>query len=81
MPSIKVLPQDIVSKIAAGEVIEKPIYAVKELIDNSIDAKSTQIKITLQDAGLKRIVCRDNGIGMDKDDLRQSFMPHTTSKI
>jgi DNA mismatch repair protein MutL len=81
MPTIKVLSQDIVSKIAAGEVIEKPVYAVKELIDNSIDAKSTQIKITLQDAGLKRIVCRDNGIGMDKDDLRQSFMPHTTSKI
>lgn len=75
------LSQDIVSKISAGEVIERPAFAIKELIDNAIDAKATLIEIHVQDAGLKRITVIDNGIGMTKENITLSFLPHTTSKL
>lgn len=80
MPIIQ-LSEDVVSKIAAGEVIERPAYALKELIENAIDAHATQIAIELQSAGLEEIRIKDNGMGMTKEDLLLSFRPHTTSKI
>lgn len=81
MGKIHKLPSDLVSKIAAGEVIERPAFAVKELIENALDAKATSVKISIEDAGLSRIVVSDNGLGMDKDDLAESIKPHTTSKL
>ena len=81
MSKIIILPQHVVSKIASGEVIERPSNIVKELIENSIDASSTKIKIIIQKAGLKKINVIDDGIGMNKDDLEKCFLPHSTSKI
>ncbi len=81
MGKIHILSPDIVSKIAAGEVIERPAFAVKELIDNSIDAGATAIIISLSDSGLRKIVVHDNGVGMSTGDLKMCFLPHATSKI
>jgi DNA mismatch repair protein MutL len=78
---IKHLSPNVITKIAAGEVIERPASVVKELIENSLDAKSTYITIDIEDAGLKKIAVIDNGIGMSKEDLILSIEPHTTSKI
>jgi DNA mismatch repair protein MutL len=75
------LPPELIAKIAAGEVIERPGFAVKELIENSIDANATQIKIILEDAGFRKIEVIDNGVGMSKEDLLESFKIHTTSKV
>ncbi|MCX7928773.1 MAG: DNA mismatch repair endonuclease MutL [Patescibacteria group bacterium] len=81
MPKIKILPESVVSRIAAGEVIERPSYVIKELIENSIDALSTQIDVEIEDSGLALIRVVDNGIGMSKEDLLLSIKPHATSKI
>ncbi|HSW87833.1 MAG TPA: DNA mismatch repair endonuclease MutL [Candidatus Saccharimonadales bacterium] len=81
MRTIHQLPQQVISKIAAGEVIERPAYAVKELVENAIDAKADYITIHIEEAGLKKISVTDNGIGMTKEDLIECFKPHTTSKI
>lgn len=81
MQKIIVLPEHIIAKIAAGEVIERPVYAVKELIENAIDAHATSLAIHIEDAGLKRITVIDNGDGMSKKDLQECFKRHTTSKI
>ena len=81
MNKIHALSLEMVSKIAAGEVIERPSYAVKELIENAIDAGATEIKVYLEDAGLKKILVVDNGEGMTEDDVKESWKPHTTSKI
>ncbi len=81
MSIIHALAEDIVAKIAAGEVIERPAYAIKELIDNAIDAKATQILITLFDAGLTKMIVEDDGVGMDAADVARSWKLHTTSKI
>ena len=81
MPTIHQLTPELVVKIAAGEVIERPSFAIKELIENAIDAHADEITISIQDAGLKKIQVIDNGEGMDKNDLLISWKPHTTSKI
>ncbi len=81
MQTIHQLAHDVVAQIAAGEVIERPAYAVKELLDNAIDAHATEIDIEIEDSGFKKIRITDNGIGMSKEDLRESIKPHTTSKI
>ena len=81
MPKIHQLPPHIVAKIAAGEVIERPAFAVKELVENAIDAGATSIKIYLEEAGLKKIQVTDNGEGMVREDLIECWKPHTTSKI
>lgn len=78
---IKKLSESVIAKIAAGEVIERPAYAIKELIENSIDAKSSRIIVDVTDYGLREIKVVDDGFGISKDDLSIAIQPHTTSKI
>ncbi|NQT29156.1 MAG: DNA mismatch repair endonuclease MutL [Candidatus Saganbacteria bacterium] len=78
---IKILSEDLINKIAAGEVIERPASVVKELIENSIDAAATKITIEIQAAGRKLIRVSDNGHGMDKEEVLLSVERHSTSKI
>ncbi len=81
MGKIEVMSEDLANKIAAGEVVEKTMNVVKELVENSIDAKSTEIKINLIDSGVKEITVIDDGIGMDKSDAVLAFSRHATSKL
>jgi DNA mismatch repair protein MutL len=81
MGKINVMDENLANKIAAGEVIEKIMNVVKELVENSIDADSTDIRINLIDSGVKEITVIDNGAGMDKDDAVAAFLRHATSKI
>lgn len=81
MLKLNTLTQEVINQIAAGEVIERPSSVVKELIDNSIDAKATEIKVKLEQGGIKSIEVTDNGIGIDRDNLKNVFLPHTTSKL
>lgn len=78
---IKILPPELVSKIAAGEVIQRPASVVKELMENSIDAGSTEITLTIKDAGKTFIQVTDNGTGMSESDATVAFERHATSKI
>ena len=81
MAIIKVMDEILANKIAAGEVVERCSSVVKELVENSIDAKSTEIKIELIESGVKEIKVTDNGKGMDHDDAILCFQRHATSKI
>ena len=81
MAIIKVMDELLANKIAAGEVVERCASVVKELVENSIDAGSSEIKVELEDAGTKQIKVIDNGKGMDKDDAVLDFSRHATSKI
>jgi len=81
MGQIVVLDQNMVNMIAAGEVIERPASVVKELMENSIDAGTTKITVSIEDGGRKLISVADNGCGMDGEDLARAFEPHATSKI
>jgi DNA mismatch repair protein MutL len=81
MSQIKILPADLRNKIAAGEVIERPASVVKELIENSIDAGSTDIRIDVLYGGKRLIRVSDNGTGMDKEDALLCFQRHATSKL
>ena len=81
MKKIHLLPEDMAQKIAAGEVIEKPVSVVKELVENSLDAGASEIRIELIDGGKKLIKVQDNGEGMDREDAALCFRRHSTSKI
>lgn len=81
MGKIHIMDELLSNKIAAGEVVERCMNVVKELVENSIDAKSTEIKIEVEQAGTKLIKVTDNGIGMDKEDAILCFALHATSKI
>ena len=78
---IKKIPEEVVSKIAAGEVVERPVSVVKELVENALDAGASHIKIDIFKSGTKRIEVTDDGHGMSKENLMKSFLPHTTSKL
>ncbi|MDD4382452.1 MAG: DNA mismatch repair endonuclease MutL [Candidatus Dojkabacteria bacterium] len=80
-PILNKLSEDIVNKIAAGEVVERPSSVVKELLDNAIDAQATEIEIKVVNGGIDLIEISDNGIGIPKDNLGEIFDSHTTSKI
>ncbi|MBS1115131.1 MAG: mismatch repair protein MutL [Nitrospirae bacterium] len=81
MPQIRILSTDLRNKIAAGEVIERPASVLKELIENAIDAESSEITVEVLNGGKRMIKVSDNGSGMDKEDALLSFEPHATSKI
>ena len=81
MNIINKLPKSVANQIAAGEVIQRPSSIVKELIENSIDAKSTVIKVIIKDAGKQSISVIDNGMGMSKVDSKNCFERHSTSKL
>lgn len=81
MAKIFVMDEILANKIAAGEVVEKCVSVVKELVENSCDANATEIKVELLDAGTRLIRVTDNGIGMDKNDAITAFQRHATSKL
>lgn len=81
MSKIKVMDEILANKIAAGEVVEKTMNVVKELVENAIDAESDEIKIELIDSGVKEVRVTDNGNGMDREDATLAFSRHATSKL
>ncbi len=81
MAQIALLDQETIDKIAAGEVIDRPSSVVKELVENSIDAKATAITVEIKDGGISFIRITDNGCGMEKDQVPLAFLRHSTSKI
>ncbi len=81
MPKIRVLDRDIANKIAAGEVVERPGSVVKELVENAVDAGAEHITVEIKNGGITYIRVTDDGCGMNRDDARNCFLRHATSKI
>jgi len=78
---IQLLPDHVANQIAAGEVVQRPASVIKELLENSIDAKASRIQVVIKDAGKSLIQVIDDGVGMNLTDARMSFERHATSKI
>ncbi|MCR4876362.1 MAG: DNA mismatch repair endonuclease MutL, partial [Clostridiales bacterium] len=81
MAKIRMLPDDLIGKIAAGEVVERPAAAIKELVENSLDAGATRITVEIEEGGIHSFRVTDDGCGIDESDLRMAFERHATSKI
>lgn len=81
MNHIKVMDESLANLIAAGEVVERPLSVIKELVENSIDAQASKINIELKDSGISQIIVSDNGIGVNKEDIPIMCKRHATSKI
>lgn len=79
--AINILDSMVINRISAGEVVESPFSIVKELIDNSLDAGATKISVEIKNGGIDSIIVKDNGKGIEYDDIKKAFLPHATSKI
>jgi DNA mismatch repair protein MutL len=81
MARIKILPPETARLIAAGEVIDRPAAALRELLDNALDSEASEIEVRVENGGIALLSVTDDGLGMDRDDLFMSILPHATSKI
>ena len=81
MAVINLLDKKVYNRISAGEVVERPASVIKELVENSVDSGATEIIVSIERGGMSSISVRDNGSGIEKEELGKAFLPHATSKI